>query len=477
MDRLEHLRNTSPIFNLESTSKYLNNLKKEKTYKIISPYPTIHGVDCKIQMDDDGIYDYKVGDFNRKSQVAPVHFQSIGYGFAKSFVLVDNSTIFSVPFGVGNLNLNFSNSSTTEMCTGKLFELECENGKNGHYCRCILTPNSGVENLSTYFMTDAFVVKSYLRVAGLLKLKINEIDLYIFDYELDGKKRLFIDSRSSCNYDLFKSIVEGFIIQYAIVSGYLLRDHAFYLFAADANFAAVKYHSFSKLARSKQGLEAVRPRDLIDIVPKLQTMESRYLQPDVMENLITMALEDVKFFRACTIIAESHGHPMEIKASTYSVALETLKNIIIAENEDKINPIKSKTISKKLRAELKSIIDKYGDDLFNNKAAIIQKIELINQVPNTDSFLKMFELIGLKITEADKEVLKKRNDFLHGRIPFEDERVDIDKNELVKIVMKLHLLLCAVILKRAGYDGHLINNIRLKFLEATHEPVYRIFTP
>ncbi len=472
MDRLEQLRKTSYTLNLESTSKYLNNLKNERTFKIISPYPTIHGVDCKIQMDEDGTFNYRVRGFNRNSPVEPVHFQDIGYGFAKPFVLVDKSTMFSVPFGVGSLSINFSASDS---CTGKLNELVCENN-NEYYCRCILTPSIDIENLATYFMTEAFIVKDSLRVAGLLKLKIQGIEFHLFDYELDGKNRLFIDSRSACNYDLFKSIVNSFIIQFAIVSGYLLRDHAFYMFAADANFAAIKHHAFAKMPRSKHGLEAVRPRDLIDIVPELQTRESRYLQPYVMENLITMALKDVQFFRACTIIAESHGHLVEIKASTYAVALETLKNIIIAENEDKINPIKSKTISKQLRAELKSVIDKYDDVHFNNKAAIIQKIDVLNQVPNTDSFVKMFELIGLSINNEDKEILKKRNDFLHGRIPFEDERRDINKNELAKIVMKLHLLLCAVILKRADYHGYLVNNIRLKFRELTNEPAYRIFS-
>jgi len=31
----------------------------------------------------------------------------------------------------------------------------------------------------------------------------------------------------------------------------------------------------------------------------------------------------------------------------------------------------------------------------------------------------MFDLLEITITQKDKDVLSKRNDFLHGRIPFE----------------------------------------------------------
>jgi len=175
-------------------------------------------------------------------------------------------------------------------------------------------------------------------------------------------------------------------------------------------------------------------------------------------------------------MTESSNYPLEIKASTYSVALETIKNIIIEDNQEKINPFKSKKVASSTIKILKSEIEKIDDSEFNSKESVLNKVEQLNQVGNKDSLILSFKLLNLTLTEDDKRCINMRNDFLHGRIPYNSESGDKD-NELQHIVYKLHLLVTSLIMKNAGYSGLMLNYIKLVellyFKKKIEEPLFR----
>src|SRR5690606_38375303 len=120
------------------------------------------------------------------------------------------------------------------------------------------------------------------------------IDFKLFDYEIDKIRRFFIESSVKCNYDFFKSVVNTFIIQYGLISGELMRGKAMVLLSEDKEFNHIKQYCSLKLGESKRGFEAIRPRDMIHIYPQLKNREDRYLSPIILENLITLALDDEK---------------------------------------------------------------------------------------------------------------------------------------------------------------------------------------
>ena len=72
--------------------------------------------------------------------------------------------------------------------------------------------------------------------------------------------------------------------------------------------------------------------------------------------------------------------------------------------------------------------------------------------------------------------LVERNNFLHGKIPFESE-VPRKNFEIQHIVYKLHMLLCSLVLKYSGYKGFILNNIKLidlvYFKKNINEPLLR----
>jgi hypothetical protein len=207
-------------------------------------------------------------------------------------------------------------------------------------------------------------------------------------------------------------------------------------------------------------------------------LEKGHISKEVFSNMTTKARNDNRFLRALKIITEGNEYPLEIRASAYSVALETIKNIIIEENEEKINPFKEKAFARITIKQLQAIINPLDEIHFNNKGAILNKLEQLNQVTNTDSFKIAFSICNFVLTESDEEALVKRNDFLHGRIPFEDETETWLNKELKFITYKLHFLVTALIMKYCGFNGLLKNNPKFFSVFAENnkvidEPLFR----
>ncbi|RZA01101.1 MAG: hypothetical protein EOP47_11955 [Sphingobacteriaceae bacterium] len=469
-ETLEQMRETAERLYLDETNIYLNSLKAESTYQIISQFPTINKQPCHIKLNDDGEMEMRVTEMKSTPENPPASYQHAGYGFHHRFWLARPESGFNVRFGVGSLNISFGGADTFK---GKFYELESAIGKQSAYFRCVLPVGQG-EPPSTYLESKPFVIGQSLRGAGLVKIKIADCEIKIFDYRLDDKKTyLFIDAVVPCSYEIFKKVIDIFLIHYGWISGCLIRKRMIILIATDPGITNIKHFSYYKLDESKKGLEAVRPRDIVDFI-KTEDLLERYLNSKVLSNLIEYSLENSAFLRAATIISESHGYPLEIKASTYSVALETLKNIIIEKNQDKINPIKIKTVARDIVKILKETVNNHLQESdFNNRDLYLQRIEQLNQIGNTDSFMKAFELMGLYLNDKDRDCLTKRNDFLHGRIPFEEQPGQPINTELATVVMRLHLLLCALMLKMTGYSGFLFNNMRYRFPELENEPIYR----
>lgn len=468
-DLFEKRRAKAEKVYLLPTKKFLTELADQTVFKIISPYPTIHNVDCYLKLDVSGEVLFRVPQMSRESKIPPVEFQHIGYGLHKPFMLVGNSRAYWLPHGVGTLQMSFS----SEMFKGNISEIESKSQNPSFFFRSLIPMDQSVAVLAGYFQTLSFSTESSFRAAGLMNIKINNIRFRIFDYEIEGQHYLIVDSLDLIAYEDFLKIVKSFLAVIGVIGGCFYRERVITLTSTDADMSG--FHSFSliKMDKSKHGLEAVRPRDMIDFFPGLKKKSERYLLPAIFEKLVTLCLDDARFSRAVNIVAESHGYPLEIRASTYSVALETLKNIIIQANEEKINPIKTKAAARTLVGKLKEVVNDFGESEFNNKNLIIQKLEHLNQIGNTDSFSRIFELLNMELTLEDIMVLNKRNDFLHGRIPFEDEEHTTKEKELRLVTLKLHFLICSLILKMGGYNGYLINNVRLSFKEMADEPVYR----
>ncbi len=155
--------------------------------------------------------------------------------------------------------------------------------------------------------------------------------------------------------------------------------------------------------------------------------------------------------------------------------MEALRNFVLGDDKDFERPIKNRDIASKIRKSLLKTLLEYPAEYFNDIDSIRKKLDNMNQYGNTEGFIKMFEIYNVKLSKEDIESLKKRNDFLHGRIPAVSGAIE-ENREFIIVLFRLHLLLSALIIKMGGYEGYFANNIRWKYRELSDEPVFRSFS-
>tara|TARA_Y100001933_G_scaffold262240_1_gene319072 strand:- start:978 stop:2405 length:1428 start_codon:yes stop_codon:yes gene_type:complete len=470
---LDDIKKNGVKINLTETDLFLKKLSNEINFKISSPYPFIHGITCSLKKAD------RCFNFNSEPIKSigppigpPARYQHKSYGFTEPFKVINNELEISIYKGVGSISMKFGKESLTYGNINRLRTKDYETDSGIH--RAIIPKPKYHELPIKYLNTEGFNIGNALRVAGYFQIKVNDKNYGIFDYKINKKESLIIecyDVDSSSNFDKESNAI---IYCFALISGQLFRDEITTLKFEDSTFTKITGFDFKKLEESKSGMQAIDSRLYSDFYNTKRT--EGYFPVKVFQNLVNKSLNDLRLFRAVKIMSESADFPFEIRASTYSVALETIKNIIIEENEEKINPFKKKKTASDVIKNLKKIISDIPESEFNNKKVVINKLEQINQIGNKDSFLMSFKVLKIKLNDDDKRCLNMRNDFLHGRIPYDNED-EIVSFELLHVVVKLHFLVCSLILKYTGYSGYLLNNIKyishVHFKKTINESLFR----
>ena len=471
MSKIDEIEKTAIEIELKKTDEFISQLYSKTSYKIISDYPTINSIDCDLEKGD-RCFKYSSGEI--LSIGPPVKFQNKSYGYQAPFKLENKEIKLNAFKGAASININLGQGFTSN---GELWELETEGFNTQSIYRAILTLPKFNNKPMEFIESLPFKVGSSLRLAGYIKLLIKEKPFGIFDYKIIGKESLIIESYQTIKQSDFENIVSSIIYCFGLISGCLVRDEVLIVEYADLiDEKALGFH-YRKIEDSINGMPSINPKLYRDVEKSKKL--PKYLPADFFANMINNSFGDLRLFRSIKIITESFKYPLEIKASTFSVALETLKNIIIEENEEKINPFKSKKLASKIIQKLKGYITELKDSEFNNKQAVINKLEQLNQVGNRDSFLLAFKLLDISLNSDDVFCINVRNDFLHGRIPFENETQEKDDKDykLQHIVYKLHLLTSSLIFKYCGYTGYMLNNIKLvdliHFEKNINEPLFR----
>ena len=469
MSRLDKIKLEGAEINLVHTNDFLTNLFSKKEFIIKSKYPTINTIKCSLEKGK-RCFKYSAGEILLEGP--PVKYQHKSYGYQDPFELINDEFHFTAYNGAGLINLKIGKGFTS---TGEIRELKSKSFNNSAGIHRAIIPKPKFHKLPIrYIKSEGFNVGSSIRVAGYFNIVINNKQIGIFDYKVNEVESLVIESYDKIQSNDFENYISAITYCFGLVSGHLFRDEIIILKYDDSRFEKINSFNFKKLENSISGIPALDPQLYWELSESNKVRP--YLEKEVFQNLVNKSLKDLRLFRAIRIMSESCQYPIEIKASTYSVALETVKNIIIEENEEKINPFKIKKKASNTIKELKKIVDAIPESEFNSKKMVLNKLEQINQVGNRDSFLLSFKLLNINLSEDDERCINMRNDFLHGRIPFDIENYP-KAYELHHIVYKLHLLVCSLILKYSGFSGLLLNNIKLAdllhFDKKLKEPLFR----
>jgi hypothetical protein len=467
MNHLEEAKRTAKKLDLRITFSFLEKLGRKRAFRIISQFPTINGIKCEIWKDT-RCFKFNCDPLN--SGVSPVLYQQDNYGFQDLFNLQSNDELIEIKKGVGSISLKLANRFSS---TGEFWEVESNFKEEPTYHRAVILMDKFHKAPVEFIKSGSFETGNSLRVAGFVGLNLNGYSVGIFDYDQEKNNFLFIDCCDKIPPADFQNVIQNITYPYALISGCLVRDEIFILQSSDANFLNITGYQFSKLEDSKRGPGILDPKLMKEFY---QSSTTQFFPIENFQKLVETSLVDPRFFRAIKIITESFGYPLEVRAASYSVALETLKNIVVENNQERINPFKSKSDARNLINTLRKEVEKASDSIFNNKEAVFSRIEQLNQVTNSDAFLLAFKIMEIELTDEDKECINMRNDFLHGRIPFENEK-GFNEYELHRIVFKLHFLVNALIIKMTGFNGLILNNLKmldvLKYKKDLNAPLFR----
>jgi hypothetical protein len=180
-------------------------------------------------------------------------------------------------------------------------------------------------------------------------------------------------------------------------------------------------------------------------------------------------LYDSRIFTGLVIlILEASIASLLFMPGGFAIAMETLADLVSEPSKEKLAPIKTPSLSKKVRQGCIDVINKECAGMSEEDIKVLLgRIENINQVTNKARLRRPFEQLGIKLSEADIFVLETRNDFLHGRTPDitgagderTEERADLD---MYYAAMRFYTLLNRLILKWIGYDNYVLNHAKIQ---------------
>jgi hypothetical protein len=444
------------------TFEFLAQLTEPATVTLRSTYPSLEGVTASFER---GQRNFLLEIPRLKTYQGMDKDYDDSYGLFKPFKMEKAGFIIETSRGSDNLIFDFNGFSAK--CNLPEFESHIDHSSKQHY-RLIL-PRAFNNNKDPYefISSDQLVTDNgSSSFAGLIRFTAKDHNLELFNCDQEENWYLAIDSISPIGFEQFKTIINAVIFSLGFVTGELHRNEMFILQSATADFKIISGCYFERMKDTvSSGMEIVSPR-LWELKANKKPLDS-YLDQRSFSNLITSALKDHRLLRALQIITEGNAYPFEIRASVYSVALETVKNIVIEDNQEKLNPFKSKAFASKTIKQLVGLVNELDEQQFNSKSVVISKLQQLNQITNKDSFINAFKVYNFNLNESDKEALNKRNDFLHGRIPFEDE--DDAELELKFVTFKMHYLVSILILKHVGFAGW-IRNTPLFFAALSKKP-------
>ena len=467
----EQLEQNSAIINLDDTFEYINKLNEEKEGVLASAYPTINGVPIKIYRSGSSFRFYSQALSRIEPAIDASLYQSDLYGYTRKFFIVNNNELFSVEDGGSNTKIYFQR----DLAEGEIFNIHNREDDKKYYYRSIQTINSHSKVPADYIASRAIKTASFFQYNGYLEFFVNDIKMSFFSCKVKGERFLIIDSLSEIDYDQFDIITEIVLECFALISGNLYRNERVILGAEDCNFK--KIISFSFFNIDKSIISNHELFNYLELCEVLNINKTDKLLINVFENLVNIAFKDKRILRTIKLITQTYNTPIEARASSIFVALETVKNVILDQNEESVSLVKDTRIAKEMIERMKEIVYMVSINEFNNRDALLSKINSINKIGNNDGLRKIFDLYGIVLNKEDKDCIAARNRFLHGTVPGKIENRKEHERYIALITLRTQFLVSVLLLKMSGYNGYVKCSFSFldKFIfdDKLNEPLFR----
>jgi hypothetical protein len=216
------------------------------------------------------------------------------------------------------------------------------------------------------------------------------------------------------------------------------------------------------------------PYSLPDIEPKIADDFKDRLTRISSENLTNLVdkihTKSSLSLAILTILEVMSVRSLLLMPSAFAVIIELLSKMISNDEVGMEKPISDKELAGKIIGELHGVIDENCSSL--NEQSILKLKRRLNEInkpinyqhlKNVDKLTRPFEILGIKLTLHDINIIEHRNDLLHGNISLENENQQTDEHinlYMAYVSAKLFTLISKLILKSIGYDGYVYNNAK-----------------
>lgn len=258
----------------------------------------------------------------------------------------------------------------------------------------------------------------------------DEKQIHVFWCKMEGVQYLVIESRFPCTYSEMSSYRYVVSLSLGLLTGIAPLDYVFVIASKVSEFDDKLTGGFIQLAPTIQGQFKLLRKE-------------RPMSEQEFSGLVSMLHRSKDLARATMMLLVA-SLDIDNMGPTYSVVLETICSVLYKENKDFFKPFLVKK--------------EWGYDFKKNG----------------DKLTKPFELqqIAYELSDAEKKIIKTRNNFLHGGIT-EEGKESMEK--LLYIGMELRKLCCILLLRYSGYKGPILNNaVEMKLEEAlkNKEPLF-----
>ncbi|MBK7638909.1 MAG: hypothetical protein IPJ22_02320 [Bacteroidetes bacterium] len=438
-------------FHTESAYKVKDsNFPIGNSIALISKDPEV-GFQCKIFLNK--LYDYT---YNQNIERFGV-FESITLERSGSIYFIEKNSVHTV--GIALSSPQFLTLSLTKFQSG--MKEDFDKKKQRLIIPVEIEPNFDIIEFKSLKINET------ITFCGLVQILINGLNYHLFKYKNDdtGKKYLIIDSLEQNKFDEFKINCKSIITAYGYLSGNLYLNEYYYQTFHENKPEMVKnicYEKNEKSALTENPIfEPFRFREFAEAIGKKEQLKNipSNMTISAFSKLCTTIKTNEAYSRCCELIIEGNqSKQILLRAGIYSIALETLTNIIYEENKEKINPISDKKLAKLIMAKFSQVVKEYDEFISDYGKKILEsKINDINKPTNSKKLSMPFELYRINLSKDDLEVLNHRNKFLHGTSPFGEDELKEKEHEIKFIIAKLHYMINSLMLKYIGYSGHIIN--------------------
>lgn len=293
------------------------------------------------------------------------------------------------------------------------------------------------------------------------------IDLYLYSDKENNSEYLMVDASEKIDLDQFQDYCFSTLVSYGYITGEMPQDEGYFFTYDKVDLQHPRHIHYSELRPTIKSMYAPLYADAFGYLHSKSDRTSieeihrtlRVLNAKEFSKLCQWAHQSLEFSSILLLIIEACSSSLLVMPSGLSVALEGLTDLLVKQNAEKVAPISSKPIAKKVREELLKVLSSNSSKISSEGLAILKRrIENINQLTNQAKLTKPFELFKFALTEEDKSAINHRNDFLHGRLTLAIEGdVKNANNEIYYVALRLYTLLAVLILKSVGYDNKIVN--------------------